>query len=92
MNQLTDDKEALKMSERKARRSAEEIFALYYHETRAHLLETAAALDRFDRYDPEGKLQDDPRYRRLIRAAQLLADGDPQRTERFLELFSEGGE
>lgn len=77
------------MSAKKASLSAEEIFALYYHETRAHLLESAAALDRFDRYDTAGVLSSDLRYRKLIRGAEILADGKPDRTERFLTLFSE---
>lgn len=80
------------MKGRLAPKQASEIFNLYYHETRAHLLETAAALDRFARYDADGSLRKDPRYQRLIRAAELLADADPKKTERFLELFSEGAE
>lgn len=77
------------MTARLSPRSADAVFALYYAETRAHLLETAAALDRFDRYDPEETLQHDPRYLKLQRALEILADGKPNRTERFLDAFSE---
>ena len=62
----------------------------YFMEHRAKLLDIAAFLDRIDRAapatDPEPT---DFRVEALTRAAAILTDGRPMRTQRMLELFSD---
>ena len=77
-------------------KSAAELLDMYYLEIRCHLLEAAAAFDRLERAAsaapaPEReKLHADPRLQRLHQALDVLArPGATNRTEQFLNLFSE---
>jgi hypothetical protein len=45
-------------------------------------------LDRLERHPGFDEVRRDPRLLRLIEALQLLADGQPERAERFQQLFS----
>ena len=60
---------------------------LYFMEHRAKLLDIAAFLDRLER--TSGAAVDDVRIRALRQAIPLLVDGQGQRTQRILELFSD---
>ena len=60
---------------------------LYFMEHRAKLLDIAAFLDRLER--TSGSAADDVRIRALQQAIPLLVDGQGQRTQRILELFSD---
>ena len=59
---------------------------LYYHDVRSHLLEAAAAFDRFERagLDPASE----PRLRKLRETAAIVCDLKPERAKRFLEALS----
>jgi hypothetical protein len=69
-------------------KTAPQLLDMYYLEARMHLLETAAMLDRLERHPGFDEVRRDPRLLRLIEALQLLADGQPERAERFQQLFS----
>jgi hypothetical protein len=69
-------------------KSAAELLDMYFLDARMHLLETAAMLDRLERARGHEKVRDDPRLKKLVEAARLLADGKPERAERFQRLFS----
>ena len=71
-----------------AGKSAPELLEMYFLDARMHLLETAAFLDRLDRAHETAKAMKDPRVKKLLAAANLLADGKPERAERFQRLFS----
>lgn len=71
-----------------AGKTATEMLDLYFLEARMHLLETAAMLDRVERARGSEKTKKDPRVRKLLAGARLLADGQPERAERFQRLFS----
>lgn len=60
---------------------------LYFMQHRAKLLDIAAFLDRLER--TSGTPADDVRIRALQQAIPLLVDGQGQRTQRILELFSD---
>lgn len=60
---------------------------LYFMEHRAKLLDIAAFLDRLER--TSGEAADDVRIRAFQQAIPLLVDGEGQRTQRILELFSD---
>ncbi len=70
-------------------KTPEEMLEMYYLEARCHLLETAAMIDRLHRYDSEQKYRTNPKFRKLEKALQILADEQGEKTERFLEAFSE---
>ena len=57
---------------------------LYYNDLRSHLLEAAAAFDRFDRTGTG----EDPRVVRLRRAAEIAVGTEADRAVRFLEFLS----
>lgn len=66
----------------------------YFLEHRAKLLDVAAFLDRIDRASEStpgsgADADEDFRVEAMRRAITLLSDGDPQRTRRILELFSD---
>ncbi len=69
-------------------KSARELLDMYFLDARMHLLETAAMLDRLERARGFEDIKGDPRLRKLLEAAKLLADGQPERAERFQRLFS----
>ena len=70
------------------RKTAAELLDMYFLDARMHLLETAAILDRLARARGWEKVARDPRLKKLRAAARLLADGRPERAERFQRLFS----
>ena len=70
-------------------KSAAELLDMYYLDARMHLLETAAMLDRIERHDGYKDIKDDPRLAALLAGARLVADGRPERAERFQLLLSE---
>lgn len=70
-------------------KSATELLDLYYLSMRSGLLETAAALDRIERGRGYAEIASSPRLARLQQALVLMADGQGNRSERFLNLFSE---
>ena len=65
--------------------SGDQLFAMYYHQLRSHLLEVAATLDRVQRAGGT----DDPRFGRIRNAASVAIDSENERTRRFLESLSE---
>ena len=69
-------------------KSAGELLDMYFLDARMHLLETAATLDRLERARGFEQVKDDPRLKKLLAAAKLIADGKPERAERFQRLFS----
>jgi hypothetical protein len=71
-----------------AGKSATELLDMYFLDARMHLLETAAFLDRLGRAREAAKVMKDPRVKKLLAAAHRLADGKPERAERFQRLFS----
>lgn len=72
-----------------------ELLDMYYLEVRCNLLETAAALDRFERAPGWEDIKDDPRLVKLRASLDILKSEGTDRAERFLRLFSvddgEGG-
>ncbi len=71
-----------------AGKTAPELLDMYFLDARMHLLETAAMLDRLERARNFDEIEADPRLGKLREAALLLADGHPERAERFQRLFS----
>jgi len=69
-------------------KTAAELLNMYFLDARMHLLETAAMLDRLERARGFEEIKGDPRLGKLVEAAKLLADGKPERAERFQRLFS----
>ena len=69
-------------------KTAGELLNMYFLDARMHLLETAAMLDRLERARGFEEIKGDPRLGKLVEAARLLADGNPERAERFQRLFS----
>jgi hypothetical protein len=66
--------------------AASEILNREFLEIRAKILELAAALDRIDRADDT--VDDDPRYARIERGLEALAEVGPGRAERVQLIFS----
>ncbi|NMA41895.1 MAG: hypothetical protein GX946_00770 [Oligosphaeraceae bacterium] len=66
--------------------SGKALLDLYYHDVRSHLLEAAAAFDRFERagLDPANE----PRLQKLREIAAIVYDLQPNRAKRFLEALS----
>jgi hypothetical protein len=58
---------------------------LGFSDARARILDIAAFLDRRDRHGERG----DIRHEALRQALRLLADGQPDRTRRILDLLSD---
>lgn len=70
-------------------KTAGELLDMYFHETRSHLLETAATFDRIARAPGAGDALQDPRMQKLRQALALLAEPGTDHAEAFLNLFSE---
>lgn len=68
-------------------KSGPELFALYYHDVRSHLLEAAAAFDRFDKAGVT--TEKEPRLLKLREIAAIVCDSKPERAKRFLEALSD---
>jgi len=74
--------------------NAREVADRYFLEHRAKVLDLAAFLDRYDRAaqaggQPASDRTDDVRMRATLAAIRLLADGQPERARRILELWSD---
>jgi len=63
-----------------------ELLDMYYHDIRSHLLEAAAAFDRFDSAGLE--IDKQPRLQKLRQVAAIVCDECPDRAKRFLEALS----
>ena len=70
-------------------RTAEELLDIYFLDMRSALLETAAALDRIERAQNGKETFRDPRIRKLTQACDILKNGNKNRAEQFLNLFSD---
>ncbi len=68
-------------------KTAAELLEMYYHDIRSHLLETAAAFDRFERV--AGAEFSDPRLSALRMIAGIACDDRPERAKRLLEALSD---
>lgn len=68
--------------------SQKDLLAKYFMQHRCYLLDVASYLDRFDRARVQDA-GDDFRYQTFRRCLELLADGQPNRTERLLMLLSD---
>ena len=68
--------------------TAVELLDRHFLETRHHVLDIAAALDRIDRADDAAKTRSDVRYLQLAQAIGVLTDGKPDRAERIQMVFS----
>lgn len=68
--------------------TAREVLDRCYLEARARLLDVAATLDRIERAPGADEVRTDPRLKLISDALRLLADGQPDRAERILMLFS----
>lgn len=66
--------------------SASQILENEFLESRAKLLELAAALDRLDR--AEGNVGEDPRLKKIHESLAVLVEGKENRAERIQLLFS----
>ncbi|MFA9476772.1 hypothetical protein ACERK3_00560 [Phycisphaerales bacterium AB-hyl4] len=70
--------------------SREQVIERYFLEHRAKLLDVAAFLDRLDRAEGSPPAEaDDYRIAALLRAIDVLRDGEPGRARRVLEVFSD---
>jgi len=67
-------------------KTATALVDLYYHDVRSHLLEAAAAFDRFERAGASPA--SDPRLQKLRQTATIVCDDKPDRAKRFLEALS----
>jgi len=67
-------------------KSGSELVDLYYHDVRSHLLEAAAAFDRFERAGVDPATE--PRLQKLRQIAAIVCDDQPERAKRFLEALS----
>jgi hypothetical protein len=70
-------------------KTAAELLDLYYLDARSNLLETAAMMDRIERAEGGADALSDPRLASLVHACGILSDGEGNRAERFLHLFSD---
>ena len=68
-------------------KTGSELLEMYYHDVRSHLLEAAAAFDRFEcaGLDPDQQ----PRLQKLRQVAAIVCDQKPNRAQRFLEALSD---
>ncbi len=70
-------------------KTAEEILDDCYLEVRAKLIEIAASLDRVDRADSSGIMDDDPLRGQFREAFEILKSRGFDRAERIQLLFSD---
>jgi len=78
----------------KSPKSAPELLDQFFLHMRSALIETAAAFDRIQLAEDSDQVWDDPRLEDLRKAAGIVADHDPERARRILEVLSvkaEGG-
>lgn len=69
-------------------KSGAELLEMYFLDMRAHLLETAAAMDRISRASDGEKAMQDERIKSIREACAIIAEDRPERAQRFLELLS----
>ena len=69
--------------------SSHDIIDRYFLEHRAKLIDLAAFLDRLDRTCDHSAVENDYRISSLLRAVNILSDGETNRTGRILEVFSD---
>ena len=67
----------------------ESLVTEYFAESRNHLLELAAFLDRLDRARDADVAKEDFRVRALKQAAQVLSEEGPQRVKRMAMILSD---
>lgn len=60
----------------------------YFLEARCKLLDVAAILDRIERGDNSGAVDDDPRMIKIRQAIEALNDPGMDRAERIQQIFS----
>ncbi|WP_319574339.1 hypothetical protein [uncultured Desulfobacter sp.] len=72
----------------KPAKTASELLDMYYLEARAHLLETAAILDRIERGQGGEKVLEDPRIKNLFKICHLLPRQKTNRAEELLNFLS----
>jgi hypothetical protein len=71
--------------------TAKQVIDQYFLDTRCQLLEIAATLDRHDAAAGADGRTLDPRWEKIHRSLEILADrsATPDRAERLLRLFSD---
>ena len=78
----------MKVQTHKTLRS-QDVIDRYFLEHRAKLIDLAAFLDRLDRTCDHSVAGNDHRVAALFRALNILSDGQTNRAERILEIFSD---
>jgi hypothetical protein len=68
--------------------TAEQALERHFLDIRCRLLDLAAALDRINRGENSGKVDDDPRVERIHQALEVLSDRSGGRAERIQQIFS----
>lgn len=69
--------------------TADEVLDRSFLEVRSKLLDIASALDRADRADPSGSIQDDPRLEKVRESLDILQSRNFGRAERIQMVFSD---
>jgi len=73
-------------------KTAPELLDMFFLHMRSALLETAAGFDRIQSAGEAESVWKDPRLEQLREAAGILAEEEPDRARRILELLSVDGE
>ena len=73
----------------KSPKSAKELLDMYFLDARSNLLETAAIFDRIERASGGNEALNDPRLKELKSVCDILINGEKNRAEQFLALFSD---
>ena len=68
---------------------SQDVIDRYFLEHRAKLIDLAAFLDRLDRTCDHSAVGNDYRISSLLRAVNILSDGETNRAGRILEVFSD---
>jgi len=76
----------------KSPKTASELLDMYFLHLRSALVETAAGFDRIQRAEGAEGVWNDDRLEDLRKAAAILADDEPDRAARILDLLSLRGE
>lgn len=69
--------------------TAAEIFDQNFLEVRAKLLELAASLDRIERADSDGSIDNDARRRQIQQSLEILSRPGTNRAEQIQLIFSD---
>lgn len=70
-------------------KSAKQLLDMYFLDVRSALLETAAAFDRIERAEGGAEIFQDSRLSNLKQACDIIKNGNHNRAEQFLTLFSD---